>query len=95
MLAELGRLPQWPQDAEHILDLESCVVEWIKHQDDRGKVDGRCLCISIFSHRWSRPSLDPAEAHPDTVDHKKAAALQYQYAPRPEHDDEWGQFVAF
>ncbi len=27
--------------------------------------------------------------------HKKAAALQYQYAPRPEHDDEWGQFVAF
>lgn len=74
-VAELGRLPQWPEDSEHILDLENVITEWIEHMDDRGKVDGRCLCVSIFSHRWSRPSLDPAEAHPDTVDNVKAAAL--------------------
>jgi len=38
-------------------------------------IEGRGLCISFFSHRWERPSRDPAEAHPDSTDHKKAFAL--------------------
>lgn len=69
-LAKLGRLPKWPQDAEHILDVESLLIEWIK-----GKVDGRLVSISLFSHRWERPSLDPTKSHPDTVDNMKASSL--------------------
>ena len=29
----------------------------------------------MFSHRWSRPSLDPDAAHPDTEDGLKARSL--------------------
>ena len=74
-IAQLGRLPRWPQDAAHILDAESVCEEWIKTCDAKGKVDGRALCMSLFSHRWSRPSLNPSEAFPDTAENDKAKAL--------------------
>jgi hypothetical protein len=74
-LKAIGHLPRWPQEHEHILDLESLCLEWMKRQDDMGKIDGRAMCVSLFSHRWERPSLNPSEAHPDTPDGSKAKAL--------------------
>ena len=71
-MESLGRIPRWPQDQEHILDLEALCKEWAGKQNEKGKVDGRAMCISLFSHRWERPSMDPKEAHPDTVDGAKA-----------------------
>lgn len=76
-LQELGRFPMYPDpsDSMHIIDAQRFIEAWIQRQDKNGKVEGRGLCISFFSHRWERPSRDPAEAHPDSTDHKKAFAL--------------------
>ncbi len=62
-------------DSAHIIDAEKLVEAWIEQQDETGKVEGRALCISFFSHRWERPSMDPLQAHPDSLEHKKAFAL--------------------
>ncbi|GMI28380.1 hypothetical protein TrRE_jg1657 [Triparma retinervis] len=74
-MKELGRMPRWPQDAAHILDVEELCKTWAAKQDEKGKVDGRAMCISLFSHRWERPNIDPKEAHPDTPEGTKAKAL--------------------
>ena len=60
---------------ETIIDLEDLLEAWQKRQDDRGKIGDRILCLSMFSHRWSRPSLDRDAAHPDTEDGLKARSL--------------------
>ena len=39
---ELGRLPRWPEDREHILDAEKLLEEWRNVCDDRGGVEGPC-----------------------------------------------------
>ena len=76
-LAKLGRIPMLPDegDSQHILDAERLVEAWIANMDAHGKVDGRALCISFFSHRWERPTEAGGGPHPDTADHKKAKAL--------------------
>merc|ERR1719362_2301013 len=73
-LRSLGRFPAYPMESEHVLDAEHLLREFIRVQDDHGKVDGRVICFSFFSHRWERPFKD-GEAHPDSHDHKKAKAL--------------------
>jgi len=57
------------------LGREKLLELWINEMDEEGKVNDRGFCISGFSHRWERPSLDPAKAHPDSLDHKKARLL--------------------
>ncbi|CAF1126061.1 unnamed protein product [Didymodactylos carnosus] len=56
----------------------------IPHSDDNLTVDaieginmyGAARCeIFMVSHRWLRPSLNPVEAHPDSVANEKARAL--------------------
>ena len=74
-LRGLGRIPRWPDDASAIIDLEDLLEAWQKRQDDKGKIGDRILCLSMFSHRWSRPSLDRDAAHPDTEDGLKARSL--------------------
>jgi len=73
-LRNLGRFPMYPMESEHILDAERLLKEYARVQDEKGKVDGRVICFSFFSHRWERPSWE-GDAHPDTEDHKKAKAL--------------------
>jgi len=76
-LEVLGHLPQYPdpEDSRFILDAESLLEEWVARQDEQGRVGGRIICFSFFSHRWERPSMDPTLAHPDDAEHKKAKAL--------------------
>mmetsp|Transcript_44812 Transcript_44812/g.130517 ORF Transcript_44812/g.130517 Transcript_44812/m.130517 type:complete len:423 (-) Transcript_44812:199-1467(-) len=85
-LCHLGRIPKYPDDHLHILDAEKLLEEWVKKMDEYGKVqcpsaeggtERRIVCMSMFSHRWARPSMDPAQAFPDTVDNKKCKALGY------------------
>lgn len=75
----LGHVPQFPEpsDSKYILDAERLLEEWVKRQDAQGRVDGRVVCISFFSHRWERPSLSIEEAHPDTPEGKKAQAMMH------------------
>jgi len=72
-LRELGRFPQMPTDHSHILDAERLIEEYMIMMDEYGKVDGRVICFSFFTHRWERPDGD--DPHPDSIDHKKAKAL--------------------
>ena len=78
-LERMGRIPRWPDDRAHILDLEDLLAAWIERMDARGKIrlegEDRVLCLSMFSHRWTRPSVRVEEAHPDTPDGRKAAAM--------------------
>uniref|UniRef100_A0A7S4SGL7 Uncharacterized protein n=1 Tax=Alexandrium monilatum TaxID=311494 RepID=A0A7S4SGL7_9DINO len=74
-LRQLGRFPKFPTESGHILDAEVLLKEYARIQDDKGKVEGRVICFSFFSHRWERPSRVGAGAHPDSEDHKKAKAL--------------------
>lgn len=68
-LADSGRLPRWPQDAALVLDLADLLEAWIARQDAFGKVDGRIVCLSMFSHRWETPNA------PDTPADLKARSL--------------------
>lgn len=77
---KLGRIPRWPDDREHILDLEDLTAAWIERMDpSTGKIklegEERVMCLSMFSHRWTRPSRKVDEAHPDSPDGRKAAAM--------------------
>ena len=74
-LEDLGRIPRWPDDASAVLDLEDVIKAWVERQDSRGKIDDKIMCITMFSHRWTRPALDPAIAHPDSPDGLKAQSL--------------------
>jgi len=76
-LAHLGRLPKFPDDRAHVLDAEELLKAFIAGMDSKGKVEGRIACLSMFSHCWERPDMDPLKAHPDTPDNKKAAALAH------------------
>lgn len=92
-LVDLGRIPRWPQDKHHILDLRSLLKEWLKYCDNQGRVDGRYLYIWMLSHRWERPHFceDCAsgdcplmyDAHPDSVTNIKARTVgkwgEHQY----------------
>ena len=82
----LGRIPRYPQDADHILDGEAVLEEFLKQADERGKVlcsnaDGdmepRIFCLSMFSHRWERSHLDADQSYPDSSRNKKAQALAH------------------
>ena len=82
----LGRLPRYPQDAAHILDAETVLQAYMRQMDGKGKVehttsDGkaerRIFCLSMFSHRWERPHMEPSKAFPDAEDNKKARALGF------------------
>lgn len=84
--AHLGRLPRYPQDAAHILDAEATLEAYTRQADEKGKVqctnalgelEARIFCLSMFSHRWERPSLEAGRAFPDSTDHKKAKALGF------------------
>jgi hypothetical protein len=84
--AQLQRLPRYPDDVAHILDAELLLDEAMRQMDDKGKVactniknkrEQRIPCLSMFSHRWERPDLDPSRAFPDSPSNKKAAALGY------------------
>jgi len=72
-----GRLPRWPDDVGSVLDAEELLKTIIAKMDCKGKIDGLVPCISMFSHRWERPDMDPAKAHADSTDHKKARALMH------------------
>ena len=74
-LQTLGSIPRWPEDSANILDLEDMITSWIERQDAKGNLLGRKLCVTMFSHRWSRPDRDPMLAHPDTTDGLKARSL--------------------
>jgi hypothetical protein len=50
-LDKLGRIPRWPDDAAHVLDAADLIRAWIARQDAKGKISGRILCLSMFSHR--------------------------------------------
>jgi len=80
-LLEDRQLPQYPCDWSRILDAEALLLAWLENMDDHGKVDGRAVCLTFFSHRWERPSTDVSLAHPDSVCNKKALALA-QYGSR-------------
>merc|ERR1719195_1267895 len=75
------QLPQYPRDWSRILDAEAMLKAWLEKMDEYGKVDGRTVCITFFSHRWERPSNDVLLAHPDSETNKKALALA-QYGAR-------------
>eukprot|EP00873_Tetraselmis_striata_P025357 jgi/Tetstr1/445621/TSEL_003426.t1 len=68
-LREIGHLPRsseghW-EDAEELLQ---------RHGHEIG--NGRSKLVTVlFSHRWTRPSLDAGEAHPDDPDGSKAAVM--------------------
>lgn len=76
-LKTFGQLPRYPReaDAQHILDAEHLVDEWIRLMDGHGKVGSRSMGISFVSHRWERPSPDQDRGHPDSADNKKARGL--------------------
>ena len=82
----LGRIPRYPQDADHILDGEAAVEAFLERANGKGKVmctncDGdaedRIFCLSMLSHRWERSHIDADLSFPDSSRNKKARALAY------------------
>jgi len=88
-----GRLPKYPEpvDCRYILDAQRLLEEWVIRQDKQGRVDGRIICFSFFSHCWERPSVNPEEAHPDTACGKKAQVLKSYgfFGTRPDFSPTW------
>lgn len=92
-LADLGRIPRWPEDKQHILDLETVLDIWLKECDSQGRMDGRYLYIWMLSHRWERPHFCDecltgfcelmSSAHPDSITNVKARTMsrwgEHQY----------------
>lgn len=92
-LCDLGRIPKWPHDKAHIIDLEILLQTWLKECDSSGKMEGRYLYIWMLSHRWERPHYcadcargncpKASEAHPDSFTNIKARVLakwgEHQY----------------
>lgn len=86
-LDKLGRIPRFPDDREHILDLEQLVERWLAQcvpdGPTRGCFDGHYLSVRFISHRWAQPhyceecSLGTCDVHanPDTWDNIKAQVL--------------------
>lgn len=82
-LLVMNRLPRYPDDSEHILDLEDLVSSWLSRCDANGAVDGHHLSVRFLSHRWERPhycekcgdGTCSVVAHPDTEDNIKARVL--------------------
>ena len=37
-MERLGRIPRWPDDRQHILDLEDLISVWIERMDAKGKI---------------------------------------------------------
>jgi hypothetical protein len=52
-------------DLKHIVDLEDVLDVWGANMDDQGRVNGRCFRITMLSHRWNQPSLDPTDCTAD------------------------------
>uniref|UniRef100_A0A7S1SFK3 Uncharacterized protein n=1 Tax=Alexandrium catenella TaxID=2925 RepID=A0A7S1SFK3_ALECA len=101
-MKQLGRFPMNPADQEHILDAEYLLEHYKTIMDDKGKVGGRVICFSFFSHRWERPSSKAGGGgHPDSHDHKKARALakfgEFGSCPifAPHHDFEYFFWVDY
>eukprot|EP00746_Dinoflagellata_sp_MGD_P151580 gnl/MRDRNA2_/MRDRNA2_83136_c1_seq1.p1 gnl/MRDRNA2_/MRDRNA2_83136_c1~~gnl/MRDRNA2_/MRDRNA2_83136_c1_seq1.p1 ORF type:complete len:1178 (+),score=190.93 gnl/MRDRNA2_/MRDRNA2_83136_c1_seq1:143-3535(+) len=85
-LLELGRIPRWPDDACHILDLHQLLEDWLTRCDKNGRVDSRYPYLRMLSHRWQRPHFCPQcvadqpcpsarLAHPDSAENTKANVL--------------------
>eukprot|EP00398_MALV-I-01_sp_L67-1_P000165 gene165-29_t len=100
-LTHLGKIPRWPDESGHILDLAALCDHWIARQDAQGKVDGRGFCVYFFSHNWERPFANPSECHPDNPNHAKARALARYgangFCPifAPHHDFEYYFFIDY
>lgn len=84
-ILDLGRVPRWPDDKAHILDVQRLLEKWLKKCDNDGRVEGRYLYLRMLSHRWERPHFcdecllgickDAKTAHPDTATNTKATVL--------------------
>jgi hypothetical protein len=82
----LGRLPRYPEDADHILDAERVIEEFLQRADEfgevlccdgNGEVEPRVFFLSMFSHRWERPHRNAHMSFPDSASNKKARALAH------------------
>eukprot|EP00441_Pelagodinium_beii_P030689 CAMPEP_0197712030 /NCGR_PEP_ID=MMETSP1338-20131121/129752_1 /TAXON_ID=43686 ORGANISM="Pelagodinium beii, Strain RCC1491" /NCGR_SAMPLE_ID=MMETSP1338 /ASSEMBLY_ACC=CAM_ASM_000754 /LENGTH=464 /DNA_ID=CAMNT_0043295965 /DNA_START=213 /DNA_END=1607 /DNA_ORIENTATION=- len=83
-LALLGRLPRYPDDRDHILDLERLVEHWQENAVNE-RYEDHYLTVRFISHRWSQPHYcakcttgfcpDAAKSNPDTEDCVKAHVL--------------------
>lgn len=82
-LHDLGRLPRWPDDREHVLDLEELITIWNNKCNKEGSVDGHFMYVRFMSHRWERPHFCErcatgdcnVKAHPDDVKNVKARVM--------------------
>ena len=53
-IKKLGRLPRWPEDAEHILDAEELIKAWLERCDDHGR-----YIVMAYILMASRTRLEP------------------------------------